>query len=378
MVTVPLILLGVAAYGDRALIEMENAQRVNRRIKARYVARAGLQKAARVFLDDSTFRGTVTDVDFADGTYSYTVAGDEVYDELGARVRISAQGTHADPIVGEMEAEVTAILQLMGNFVIDYAVASWGRISMNGGARIGDSFNPDNKLYAGNMDPATAASSLYGQGSTFIYGAVELVTSTPQTALPNIIPGPVEYGVHPMTFPSFSVTPLKTKAIDNLLNPQYPGGAYFAGDVIFEEETLRGVIYVEGSVRLKGGVTIDQGCIVQVGNHNISVEGTLTHTPAQDPVTGAPNLAFLKTGGGTLSFSPSSIVNIEGYIFSTDPISFDADGVIRGGLICEQDVNLGGNGQIYFERIEVTDLAQEVRITQDGYLEVISWVESSN
>lgn len=375
VITLPLIMLALAAYSSRALTEMEMTIQGSHRARTLYIAHAGLQKAGRAFLDDNAYRGSATDVPYGGGTYSYTVVGDEVISELENRVRVVVSATYPDASLGDTEMELTVIISLMGRFVIDHAVAAWGRIIMNGGAEIGDAANKDNSVYSGNLDPATEHESIYGGGSTQIYGTAELATSVTQTSINPLDPGPIEYGVDAMTFPTYSLLPLKTKAQNNLSNPQYPTGAHFTMDKVFDGETLTGVIFCEGSVVVKGNTTIDQGCIIQNANAGFTISGTLTHTSYDDPMLGAPNLAFLKTGGNVLSFSPAAIVSVQGYIFSTDRVIFDADGFIRGGIICENDVELGGNGTVYFERIEATDLAQEVNLTQDGWLEIVSWVE---
>ncbi|MCZ6688422.1 MAG: hypothetical protein O7H41_02345 [Planctomycetota bacterium] len=175
-------------------------------------------------------------------------------------------------------------------------------------------------------------------------------------------------------YPTYDLASLRTKAQNNTSNPQYPTGAYFTGNTTFQDETLRGVVFVEGgSLLLTGDVIVDGGCIVHVASESCEVKANLTLTPDMDPVTGARNVAMIKAGGGLLKFWADRISNITGFIFSTSNLEFNANGEVRGGLVSHGNIQMGGSCTVYFTHISGSDIADEVRIPAG--LEVISWRE---
>ena len=175
-------------------------------------------------------------------------------------------------------------------------------------------------------------------------------------------------------YPTYNLNSLRTKAQNNTSNPQYPTGAYFVGNTTFKDETLRGVVFVEGgSLLLTGAVIVDGGCIVHLASENFEVKAELTLTPDMNPVTGARNVAMIKAGGGLLKFWADRTSTIEGFIFATGDLEFNANGEVRGGLVSHGNIQMGGNCTVYFTPINSAEIADEVRIPSG--LVVASWRE---
>lgn len=379
LVLLPIIMIGLAAYTQRGLTEMRESQLVNERAQAHYLAFAALQKAGRAVLDNPTYRGVNTYVQAQGGHYSYTVEGSEIHAELGSSLRITATGTFTESVRGQTRKELSVIVRRrLGRSVLDYAMAAGARVTLNGGAQVGDPSNTDNVVYAHTTDPLLEDQAIYGQGSTWIYGRGEVATTVPQISLPNMDPGPVDYGVKPLDFPTYDIDAFRTKAQNNTKNPQYPGGAYFSGNTVFENETIKGVVFVEGgTVDIKGTVDI-QGAIIHIGPETFTVNADVTMRSDMDPVTGAPYVGIVKLGGGLLKFSAAKTADIEGFVLSDGQIIFDSDGVVRGGLISPENVELGGNCTVYFHHVDAAQLAGEITVPGEWYAEVVAWAEPSS
>ncbi len=378
VILLPMVLLALAAFSQRGITELDNTRRESLRIQAMYIAHAGLQKAAYLALDDPTYRGSKTDIPFSNGVYSYTVEGKETHLELGERLLVRCSGTVVDrgkvQKDGDTVRNVEVVLRRgLGRSVLDFAIASGGQVILAGGSDVGDIFDKNNAVYSGNTDPGTVDESIKGTGGTWLYGWGEVVTNVPQTNLPNLDPGPIEYEVEPLLFPTYDLPALRTKAENNVLNPQYPGGTYFTGDTTFENETIKGVIYVDGELDINGVVNIE-GLIVHTGPEDLDIEGNLTIVPDNNPLTGAPNIAIIGIQG-EINFKSSANVNIEGYVLSDNDIVFRADGTVKGGLIAEDLVTLSGNCQVYFGDLDLTEIAREVTIDADRVFKYVTWKE---
>ena len=381
VILLPIILLGLAAYSQRGITEMDNARREHLRVQALYIAHAGLQKAAQLALDDPMYRGSKSNIAFGDGSYSYVVEGDETHLELGDRLRIVASGTilgggKVDKF-GTTVREIRAVVRRgLGRSVLDFAISSGGQVILAGGSDVGDPFNKNNKVYSGNTDGATLDESIKGTGGTWLYGWGEVITNVPQSSLPNMDPGPVEYEAEPLNFPVVDFPALRVKAENNFSNPQYPGGTYFVGDTTFENETIKGVIYVDGELDIVGNVDIE-GVIVHTGPNDMDVEGNLTIDPDNNPMTGAPYMAIINQEA-RLVFKGTSKVDIEGYVITDEEIDFRADGIVKGALISEKNVELSGNCQVYFGNLDPTFIAEEVVVDAPWVFKFISWKESAS
>lgn len=424
VILLPAILLGLAAFSQRALTEMRGARQGNRSARALCIAHAGLQLAGRRVMDNPDYRGEVGPAPFGGGDYSCRVEGDEAYPELGRRVRITATGAYRDPAHGEARRHLKVIANPVRRSVLDFAVSAGSRIAMESGAQVGNPWNRENVVYAGNTDPTTEHESIRAVPVASLYGSGEVATSVNQTSPPRMDPGPIEYEVRPLEFPTYDLGALREKARRNTRNRQYPAGAFFRGDKVFRNETLRGIIFVEGAVSLEGLVFVDGGCIVQSGPEDFTVggdamggpvpgplagplpgplagrmpgriagrlpgppagplagplpgptPGNLIVIPDMDPVAGAPHVAIVKLGGGAVRFLAGSFALIDGFVFSDGRIDFDAAGVVMGGLVTPGDVELGGSCTVYSRTIGRGELAEEVSVPTRWSLDVVSWVE---
>ncbi|MCZ6688421.1 MAG: hypothetical protein O7H41_02340 [Planctomycetota bacterium] len=374
LMLLPVFMVGLAAYSERGMTQMQAAILLNKQVRATYIAEGAIQKAALQLINDPTFRGVRTNTTLGKGDYTYKITGSETYDELGAGYRVVAVGTINDPVRGDVRKRIVAILETGGQSVLDFPAGAKGSVSIVGGAVIGSVTDNDNVVYCGNRDPSTAAYALYGTGSATIHGSARLATAQSQVSLPIVTPGTVEYGVDPVAYPTYDINSLRTKAQNNTSNPQYPTGAYFVGDTTFSDETLRGVVFVEGGdLLLNGTVIVDAGCIIHLGSGSFEVKADVTLTPDMNPVTGARNVAIIKAGGGLLKFWANRIADIEGFIFATGNLVFNANGEVRGGLISHGDIALGGTCTIYFHQLNSSEIADEVRIP--GGMRLSAWRE---
>jgi hypothetical protein len=374
VVLLPLILIGLAAYSQRGLTEMDAARAESYRYKAHYIAHAALQKAVRAYLDDPDYREAGSNIPFGAGYYSFEVRGSESLPELGDRVRIAVTGFYKDRSDGDTVRTLTVIGKRgLGPSPLDYAASTRGRIVLGGGAQIGDKDNKYNVVYSGNGDPATEDISVTGGGGATIFGKAEVVTEVAQKSPPLLDPGPIEYGVKPIDFPTYDLNTLRWKAQTNLANPQYPGGTYFSGDKTFDGEELKGIIFVEGRLDFRNDVDV-VGTIVHSGPDQVRVSGLFDIAPEEDPSIGAPGVAMICVGGPVL-FSTGAIVRIEGFVFSDDEITFRSDGRVKGGLVAEKEVNLSGKCQVDFELLDPVQFAEEVTIYADWIFQPDSWVE---
>lgn len=377
----PIILLGLALYTQRILTEQDQVRRTGDDIRALYLANAALAKATYEVVKDRDYRGSASAVDLttADGKdrWDYLVEGSEVHPELDFRVKISARGAFLDP---SDRADVTRALEViakpaLGRSVLDYAVAAGNMLKLNAGSQIGDPGDKDNHVYLG-ANLITPSETLYGPGATFLYGKAELLTSVPQADPPTMDPGPIEYGVEELFFPSYDLAALKAKAQANTSNPAYPGGMYFVGETTLKDETVNGVVYVEnGTLYLKGNVTIN-GTLVCDGPFGIRSTANVTiDSSSVDFTNEAPNVAIVQVGAPKMVFSPSTDVDITGFIFCDTVVQIDADGTITGSIIAEQHCEIGGQATVYFKKIDAIEMAREILVPGRWELDVEAWVE---
>ena len=380
MMFLPMVLFMLAVYTQRALQEQEHVRRINEETRALYLANAALAKAAYQIVLDRQFRGTASAFDVASTDQSekwqYSVVGQEVHPELGRMVEITTKGTFRGDQGGLVDRNLVVLATpALGRSVLDYAVSAGSHLKMNPGARIGEPTDTDNHVYLGG-NLSSPDRTIEGASNTYVYGHVELMTSAIQTSPPVVDPGPIEYGVDELFFPTYDLASLRTKAQNNTQNVSYPGGTHFVGNTVLADETVRGVIYVEnGLLTLQGNVQID-GTIVCAGPYGIISLGNLTiDASSTDMVNDAPNVAIVQVGAPKLVLSPGTNVDITGFVFCDGRVQFDADGLITGSIISDGTVEIGTKSVVHFKKISVLDLSPEIQISGRWVLEVEAWVE---
>ncbi len=381
MMVMPVLLLLLAVYTDRAMRELESVRRYTERTRALYLANAALAKATFEIVKDRDYRGSNVAYNLSATDYSekweYLVEGREVYPELEYKLKITMKGAYLNPSRGDTESGLIVIATpALGRSVLDYAISAGNSLKLNAGAMIGDPTDTDNDVYVGaNM--ITPDETLYGPGTTYLYGKAELLTDVVQTQPPPMDPGPIEYGVEELFFPTFDLASLKAKAQANTSNPAYPGGMYFTVDTIFKDETIEGVVYVENAqMRLQGDLTVN-GTLVCVGIDGIQCNANLVlHAPTtQDSTTQAPNVAVVQIGAPKLRFAPNKTIDVEGFIFCDATVQVDSDGTITGSIISEGEVEIGAKAQVYFRKIDAIELAREILVPGRWGLRIDAWVE---
>ena len=195
--------------------------------------------------------------------------------------------------------------------------------------------------------------------------------------------------------------PSEEKARNNTLNPQYPGGTYFTGFKEFRDETLKGVIFVEGGALEVEGVVDLEGCLVHKDDAytNLEIVGDpidpsnaarLTARPL-NTADGVTNTILIKLGGpraygggsdtSKITVGPSTFCNLQGYVFSENEIEFrhgsDGQFTIKGGLICGYRIDLDDDSQISVTWPDSKTVGAEVQIPPTGEpgSTLVSWEE---
>ncbi|MCZ6688423.1 MAG: hypothetical protein O7H41_02350 [Planctomycetota bacterium] len=171
LVLLPFSMVGVAAYTQRGMTQMQAAVLLNNQVRATYLAEGAIQKAIQQLAIDPSIRGVRTNTTLGKGDYTYKVTGDGTYAALGASLRVVAVGTFNDPVRGDVRKRIIAILRPVSGSVLDFPAGAQGTVKLQGGSVIGDSIDNDNVVYCGNTDPSTAAYTLSGGGPPSFTGA---------------------------------------------------------------------------------------------------------------------------------------------------------------------------------------------------------------